>query len=110
EVAQAGQAVIVAHAASFALAGTEGVLRVFVTASAAVRAERLVAAQGLAKPAAETAGGAVGPDWRGSLKRFFGGEGEMSTHYDLVLNTDVLHAEQAAAIVIAATGSGVPEA
>ena len=30
--------------------------------------------------------------------------------YDLVLNTDVLPAEQAAAIIVAAAGSGGPEA
>jgi cytidylate kinase len=110
EVAQAGQAVIVAHAASMALAGSEGVLRVLVTASAAVRAERLVAAQGLAKPAAETAVASSDRDRREYLKRFYGVKEELPTHYDLVLNTDVLPAEQAAAIIVAAAGSGGPEA
>jgi cytidylate kinase len=110
EVAQAGQAVIVAHAASMALAGSEGVLRVLVTASAAVRTERLVAAQGLAKPAAETAVASSDRDRREYLKRFYGVKEELPTHYDLVLNTDVLPAEQAAAIIVAAAGSGGPEA
>src|ERR1043166_9667242 len=44
EVANEGQVVIVAHAASMALAGTSGVLRVSITASAQTRAERLVPA------------------------------------------------------------------
>jgi cytidylate kinase len=75
-----------------------------------VRAERLVAAQGLAKPAAETAVASSDRDRREYLKRFYGVKEELPTHYDLVLNTDVLPAEQAAAIIVAAAGSGGPEA
>ena len=47
EVTTAGQAVIVAHAASLALGGMEGVLRVLVTASPGTRAHRLAAAQAI---------------------------------------------------------------
>ncbi len=47
EVAAEGRAVIVAHAASMALAGRDGVLRVLITASPEERAERLVWASGL---------------------------------------------------------------
>jgi cytidylate kinase len=105
EVAQAGQAVIVAHAASMALAGSEGVLRVLVTASPAVRAARLVAAQGLERGAAETAVASSDRERRDYLKRFYSVKEELPTHYDLVVNTDVLSAEQAAAIIVAAAGA-----
>ena len=47
EVANEGQAVIVAHAASMALSAREGVLRILVTASDEERAERLVWAAGM---------------------------------------------------------------
>jgi len=106
EVARAGGAVIVAHAASMALAGTEGVLRVLVTASPAVRAQRLVTAQGLERNAAEAAVASSDRERRDYLKRFYGVKEELPTHYDLVLNTDVLGAENAAAIIVAAAGAG----
>jgi cytidylate kinase len=105
EVAQAGQAVIVAHAASMALAGSEGVLRVLITASPAVRAARLVTAQGLERGAAETAVASSDRERRDYLKRFYSVKEELPTHYDIVVNTDVLGAEQAAAIIVAAAGT-----
>jgi cytidylate kinase len=105
EVAQAGAAVIVAHAASMALAGSEGVLRVLVTASPAVRAARLVAAQGLEQAPAEAAVASSDRERRDYLKRFYSVKEELPTHYDLVVNTDVLSAEQAAAIIVAAAGA-----
>ena len=48
EIAAEGNAVIVAHAASVALAGTEGILRVLVTASPEERVKRLVEAEDIA--------------------------------------------------------------
>ena len=88
EVAARGNVVIVAHAASFALAGREGVLRVLVTASPETRASRY---EGSIKDSdAERA------DY---LRRFYGVEHELPTHYDLVINTDVVSVEQAADLV-----------
>ena len=101
EVARAGQVVIVAHAASMALAGAEGVLRVLVTASTEVRAKRLAMAEGLVVAAAEAAIAASDLERRDDLKRFYGVKEELPTHYDVVINTDVFTAEQAAAIVVA---------
>ena len=88
EVAARGDVVIVAHAASFALAGREGILRVLVTASPETRAGR---SQGSIKDSdAERA------DY---LRRFYGVEHELPTHYDLVINTDAVSVEQAADLV-----------
>jgi hypothetical protein len=102
-VADEGSVVIVSHAASFALSG-EGVLRVLVTASVDTRAQRLSAARNIDRPAAarlvkeEDAGRA---DY---LKRFYAIERELPTHFDLVVNTDILTPERAVDVVVAATG------
>jgi len=102
EVARAGEAVIVAHAASMALAGREGILRVLVTAPVEVRAGRLTATQRLSGAAAEAAVASSDLARRDYLKRFYAVTEELPTHYDLVINTEVLSAEEAAAAVIAA--------
>jgi cytidylate kinase len=91
EVAGKGSVVIVAHAASFALAGRDDVLRVLVTASAETRATRY---EGSIKDSdAERA------DY---LRRFYGVEQELPTHYDLVVNTDVIGVERAAELIVLA--------
>jgi cytidylate kinase len=91
EFAARGSVVIVAHAASFALAGREGILRVLVTASPETRADR---AEGSVKDSdAERA------DY---LRRFYDVEQELPTHYDLVLNTDAVSAERAAELIVVA--------
>ena len=93
EAAGRGNVVIVAHAASFALAGKEGILRVLVTASPDTRAGR---AEGSIKDSdAERA------DY---LRRFYGVEQELPTHYDLVVNTDVVSVERAADLIALAAG------
>ena len=88
ETAARGNVVIVAHAASFALAGRDEVLRVLVTASPETRAARF---QGSLKES-----DAARADY---LRRFYGVAAELPTHYDLVINTDVLAAEQAAELI-----------
>ncbi len=104
ETAAQGSAVIVAHAASIALADRASVLRVLVTASPNVRAER-VAADGDVE-LRQAAGIVKSSDAsrRSYFKRFYGVR-ELPTHYDLVVNTDALSPEQASGVVVqAATG------
>jgi cytidylate kinase len=99
ETAASGDAVIVAHAASHALAGRPEVLRVLVTASAATRRDRLAAELGLDERAAERRvkdGDAGRADY---LKRFYGVT-EDATQYDLVLNTDRLDLETVASAIV----------
>jgi cytidylate kinase len=106
EVAAEGNAVIVAHAASMALAGTEGVLRVLVTASPEERVARLVESGeadnvGAARLVRES------DEARAEyIRRFYDIELEAPAHYDLVVNTDVLTPEHAAAIVVYAAQLG----
>jgi cytidylate kinase len=91
--ADKGSVVMVSHAASFALAGRE-VLRVLVTASDETRASRVPDG---AKQVRREDGNRA--DY---LKRFYGVERELPTHFDLVVNTDVLTPEKAADIIVAA--------
>jgi cytidylate kinase len=103
EIARRGEAVIVAHAASFALARQPDVLRVWVTASPEVRVGRLwipnklVSEGEYAKAVADS-----DRDRRRYLARFYDVDEELPTHYDLVLNTDRLSVDQAIATVVAA--------
>jgi len=92
--------VIMAHAASLALAGEHGVLRVLVTASAATRAQRLSGL--LLGRDAETAIRESDDERAEYMRRFYKVAHELPTHYDLVLNTDHLTPARAVEIVVAA--------
>jgi cytidylate kinase len=88
QTAAHGRVVIVSHAASFAVEPGPHAIRVLVTASPETREAR--------------AGGAVKESDKGRrdyLKRFYDVDEELPTHYDLVVNTDVLSTEQAADVV-----------
>jgi uncharacterized protein len=105
QTAAKGNAVIVAHAASHVVGQGPDVVRVLVTASPTTRAARIGAAEGLddAKAAAEVkASDAARRDY---LKRFCGIGEELPTHYDLVVNTDVLSAERAAGLIAESAAS-----
>jgi len=105
ETADDGRAVISSHAASFALADRTDVLRVLVTASHDVRVSRLLdAADADAKKATK----AVADDDAGRadyLKKFYRVDRELSTHYDLVINSDRLSAELISQLVVQAAQS-----
>lgn len=97
--AATGSVVIHAHAASIALAGREGILRVLVTASAETRAKRIAVQRGISEADAQRelrAGDAERADY---LQRFYGVRTELPTQYDLVINTDLLSHEDAAGVV-----------
>lgn len=100
EVAMTGKAVIVAHAASYALAGQAGVLRVLVTASDKVRAQRLGEARKLSAKQAEAEVAKSDGERAFYLREFYGIKQELPTHYDLVVNTDTLTPAQAAALIV----------
>ena len=99
ETAEHGKAVIVAHAASHALASRQDVLRVLVTASPDTRAARVAEAEGLDESAAAGAIKDADAGRSDYLKRFHDVGRELPTQYDLVVNTDRLSTEQAASLV-----------
>jgi cytidylate kinase len=101
QTAAKGDVVIVAHAASHTLPSGSHALRVLVTASPETRAKRVGDADGLDESGAARAVKESDAARRDYLKRFYGVE-ELPTHYDLVVNTDILSFDQAAKLVAAA--------
>jgi cytidylate kinase len=99
ETANEGEVVIVSHAASIALASREDLLRVLITGSVAERVGRMASARGVS----EQEGAKLVADEDAAradyLRRFYGVREESPTHYDLVLNTDRLSAEEAAELI-----------
>jgi cytidylate kinase len=100
ETADQGDVVIVSHAASYALADRDNVLRVLVTASPETRARRLVDHNGLDDKQATKAIGANDGGRADYLKRFYGIAEELPAHYDLVVNTDRIPADRWAELVV----------
>jgi cytidylate kinase len=100
ETAAGGNAVIVAHAASFALADRDDVLRVLVTASPGWRTRRVAAARSCSDDDAARAVKDADAARASYLQRFYGVSAEQPSDYDLVVCTDRLTAEQAAALVV----------
>jgi hypothetical protein len=105
ETVARGDAVIVAHAASHAMPDRTDVLRVLVTASPDTRIERLREAEKVEERTAARAVKKADAARADYLKRFHGVDEEQPTHYDLVLNTDQLSLEEAAAVVSAAAAA-----
>ena len=105
QTAARGNVVIVAHAASWALPAGPKILRVLVTASPGTRAQRLSGAEGLDEKQAARAVKDADAGRRDYLKRFYEVGEELPTHYDVVVNTDVLSPEQTADIVSRAASS-----
>jgi cytidylate kinase len=104
EVAVRGKVVIVAHAASYAVDIERHTLRVLVIASRETRERRVAAAEGLEPMEARrliTKSDAGRVDY---LKRFYGVV-EHPVDYDLVINTDSLSIEQAAALITQAASN-----
>ena len=102
EAAREGKAVIVGHGAGIALLDTPSALRVFVTASAPVRAERVAHEQNIGIKDAMKAVEDSDKQRRDFLRRLYEVDEEVSSHYDLVLNTDELSPAKAAALIVAA--------
>jgi Cytidylate kinase-like family len=102
ETAARGNVVIGAHAASHALGVRPDMLRVLVTASAHTRAKRVAEVDGVGEKDALRAVRDADAGRRDYLNRFYAVEQELPTHYDLVVNTDALTLDHAAAIVASA--------
>jgi cytidylate kinase len=104
EIASGGRVVIVAHAASHVLGADEHALRVLVTAPADTRARRVSEQRGVAGLEGSKLvrkSDAARVDY---LKRFYGIAQETPTQYDLVVNTETLSPEYAAALIVEAAG------
>jgi cytidylate kinase len=102
QTAARGNVVIVAHGASQAVAEGPGVLRALVTASPTTRATRLSGGEGIDLKRATRIVRDEDAGRRSYLKRFYDVDEELPTHYDLVVNTDVLSLERSADLLIRA--------
>ncbi len=105
-MAAQGNVVIVAHAASHALPARSDVLRVLITASPDVRAQRVGESKGLDRSGAARAVKKSDAARHDYLRRFYDLKDELPTQYDLVLNTDVLSSDQAVQLIAFAASSG----
>jgi hypothetical protein len=104
ETADAGGVMIVSHAASHALAGRDGVLRVLFTTSPDTRRARMAERLQLSEDDAGRElkrSDAARADY---LKRFYGVDSEHPRQYDLVINTDRIAPQDAAKLIVAAAG------
>jgi cytidylate kinase len=99
--AERGSVVIVSHAASFALTGGEA-LRVLVTASDETRAQRVSEANGTDERDAARQVRKEDGARADYLKRFYAVDRELPTHFDIVINTDVMTPDKAADVIAAA--------
>jgi cytidylate kinase len=97
-----GAVVIVSHAASYALADQDGVLRVMVTASDEARTSRIAGSIGIDEKKAAKRLGESDKARADYLQRFYGVKHEAPTDYDLVISTDRLTTDEAAAVVAGA--------
>lgn len=105
EIAERGDAVIVAHAASLALDAHTDVLRVLITASPEIRARRLAEARNIGEADAKQQIARGDANRAHYLKRFYGVSKELPTHYDIVLNTDHVSADDATTLILSAARS-----
>jgi cytidylate kinase len=105
ETAERGDVVIVSHAASYALAGRDDVLRVLVTASAETRAARAARDGSLDNKKAAKAVAESDAARAAYLRRFYSVGDELPSHYDLTLNSDSLSIELISDIVVRAASA-----
>ncbi|HVF77672.1 MAG TPA: cytidylate kinase-like family protein [Solirubrobacteraceae bacterium] len=100
EIASSGDAVIVSHAASHALANRADTLRVLITAGPDTRAARLRTARKVSEKEAQKLVARGDKNRADYIKRFYEVSAELPTHYDIVLNSDRLSPDQAADIIV----------
>lgn len=105
QAAAAGKVVIVAHAASLTLAGDDRVLRVLVTASPEVRAGRLLQTEQIDEHEAAKRIDRSDKERAAYIKRFYGVDRELPSHYDLVVSTDHLSPSDACTLVLDAAAA-----
>jgi cytidylate kinase len=102
DTAAAGSAVILAHAASLALAQRDDVLRVLVMASPQIRGQRLASTLGIDEAEAARTVKQSDAGRADYIKRFYSISAELPTHYDIVINTDKLAPEHGARLIVQA--------
>lgn len=106
EIAEEGDAVVVAHAASHALTGQNDVLRVLVVGTPESRAAHVAEVRGLDEREAARVVAENDEARAAYLKRGYSVKRELPTQYDLVVNTDCLEMSTIVDLVCAASQGG----
>lgn len=101
-IANEGNVVIGAHAASITLAGMPGLLRVLITAPIETRTTRLALEKGIIGTEARKIVDTTDRDRKDYFDKFFHLAAELPTHYDLVINTEHMKVDDAARLIVAA--------
>lgn len=102
ETAESGNVVILAHAASHALARSPEALRVFVTAPAETRAARVARESGMDEKTAARSVEESDKERARYLERFYHVKHELPVQYDLTFNTDLLTPATTAELIVVA--------
>ena len=108
ELAAAGNVVIVGRAGQIILAHWPGVLHVRMNAPLAVRIQRLAQRQGINAAAAQAQAEASDRYHKQYFKHFYQSKWDAPEHYDLVINTAKLTAENATDLICILLGKCVP--
>ena len=102
ETAEQGDVVIGSHAGSVALPSGPELLRVLVTASPETRTRRTVETDEIDEREAKKRIEESDAGRADYLRRFYEIEDELTTHYDLVVNTEVLTTDEVVELIVAA--------
>jgi cytidylate kinase len=93
--------VIVAHGAAIPLGKRDDVMRILVTASDVTRARRIGEGRSMSERKALDEVAESDKSRADFFRRFYQLERELPTHYDLIINTDKVSVDEAAAAVLA---------
>jgi cytidylate kinase len=107
ETVDSGKVVVVAHAASYAVGPRQDVLRVLITGSPFVRAQRWLATQSAGKAVSEAKETIENSDAARAnyIKRFYDVDRESPADYDMVFSTDKLTTAEITQLIVHAAQS-----
>ena len=108
EAARAGDVVIVGRGGAYILRDFEDALHVFLRASEAVRVKVVMARFNLAEEEARRRIKHADENWTAYIKQVYGHDRNLSSHYDLVLDTGRLGYEATVEAILAALNNRKP--
>jgi cytidylate kinase len=108
ELATAGDVIIVGRAGQVILANWPGVLHLRMIAPLAIRVQRLAQRQRISSAAAQAQAAASDRYHKQYFKNFYHSNWDMPEHYDLVINTAKLTAENATDMICILLGKCAP--
>jgi cytidylate kinase len=108
EAARAGNVVIVGRGGAYILGDFEGALHVFLRAAEAIRVKVVMARFNLTEEEARRRIKQADENWTAYIKQVYGHDRNLSSHYDLVLDTGRLGYEATVEAILAALSNRKP--